>query len=330
MWKGKLLVVLFILFSAPVWAAGYIPKQFANTNTGDGLYPYSLNNKKQLPQTKNYTPPIGAGVTPMQQSGKRGVTKRPVRARAATAKQTQNNYSGQPRRVVQRPNVARSAANTNYTPRNTNHTIDNRRVVARGAAIPVQTRSKTVKRVTTSSNSNTSAISSQQCFAKYKDCMESYCKREDTAYNRCYCSAKLAQIDSKYQGEIDSLVQQIVELQNKPTISDSDEPLTSVETYWRETVEKYTGTNSWDNIDTNIQIALDNIDWADNATRVRGQNAFNTGHQYCVNYLTACSHMATNLRDAYKSEITRDCATYEESLKRLKTIAESVVEQYSK
>ncbi len=38
--------------------------------------------------------------------------------------------------------------------------------------------------------------------------------------------------------------------------------------------------------------------------------------------------MASNLRDAYKSEIARDCSTYEDTLKKIKNIAESVIEHY--
>ena len=59
-----------------------------------------------------------------------------------------------------------------------------------------------------------------------------------------------------------------------------------------------------------------NIKWADMESRVRGQNAFATGHQYCVNHLRSCSSMSSNMRDAYKSEISRDCAAYESSLQK--------------
>ena len=62
------------------------------------------------------------------------------------------------------------------------------------------------------------------------------------------------------------------------------------------------------------------------ASRVRGQNAFAAGHTYCVNHLRACSSMASNLRDAYKSETERDCSTYEKTLERIQMAAESVIE----
>lgn len=91
--------------------------------------------------------------------------------------------------------------------------------------------------------------------------------------------------------------------------------------YWMSTIGKYTGDNSW----TNLENAL-NIDWAGTESRVRGQQAFVTGHEYCAQHLRGCYYMATNLRDAYRSEIARDCNAYEQSLMRLKNAAESLIE----
>lgn len=323
--KGIFLFSLLVVCSTPVVAANYVPKQlFTDTNTGEGLYPYSLNNRKHQPKVRNYISPIGGGITPMQQTGKRGVVKRPVRARARTA--TTSSVVTQPRNVVQRTNVARSAANTTMMRNNTNRNVGNRGVVARSASTQSVARSANTRRVVTTSETN--IVSSQKCFAGYKECMEMYCLREDTPYNRCYCSAKLAQIDSKYQNKIDSLIQEIMLLANKTDGSDSTETLTPVEDYWQEMVGVYTGTNPWLNIDENIKQVYENLNWADTETRVRGQNAFNIGHQYCVQYLHSCAYMASNLRDAYKSEIARDCSTYEDTLKKIKNIAESVIEHY--
>ena len=86
---------------------------------------------------------------------------------------------------------------------------------------------------------------------------------------------------------------------------------------------KYTGDNSWTNIDN-----LLDIDWSSMESRVRGQNAFMTGHEYCVQHLRGCFYMASNLRDAYRSMINTDCATYESSLQKLKNAAESVLGAY--
>lgn len=162
------------------------------------------------------------------------------------------------------------------------------------------------------------AVSSARCMADYVDCMNDYCERADTEYNRCYCSSQLAQIDSMYQPAIDSLIKEILTIRNESywTAEEMDE-------YWMETVGQYTGGNSW----ANLEDALD-IDWAGTESRVRGQQAFAMGHQYCVQHLRGCSYMQTNMRDAYRSEIARDCAAYETSLQKLKNAAESIVEAY--
>ena len=329
MWKGCFLAVLLSVLSMPVMAASnYIPKQFSNTSTGEGMYPYSLNNRRNETvntQKRNNVSGIGGGGAPMQSVGKRGVVKRPSPARAATTITNTKTTSTNNRRVVPRSNVARSGTNTNAM-RNTY--TSNRNVVARSGTRSnglhsINARSTTVRRQATNTTTS-SNVSSQKCFANYKECMEMYCKREDTAYNRCYCSAKLAQIDSKYQKTIDDKIKQIIELQNttiKP--NPDDEELSTVKDYWEETVQQYTGTNPWVDIDK----ALD-IKWPDTETRFRGQNAFNIGHEYCVAHLRACSYMASNMRDAYKSEIARDCATYESTLQKIQYAAESVIANY--
>lgn len=146
--------------------------------------------------------------------------------------------------------------------------------------------------------------------------MNGYCQRENTKYNRCYCSAKLSQIDAEYQTQIDSLIKQILTIQGTNQWSDAE-----MNEYWMSTIGKYTGDNSWVNLDN----ALD-IDWASLESRVRGQQAFATGHEYCVQHLRGCYYMAANMRDAYRSEIARDCTTYEQALQKLKNAAESIIE----
>ncbi len=162
------------------------------------------------------------------------------------------------------------------------------------------------------------AVSSSRCLADYTSCMDDYCERADSAYNRCYCSAKLAQIDSTYQPAIDGLIKELLTVKGTNNWTDAE-----MNEYWMSTVGKYSETNSWTNLDNAL-----NIDWASTESRVRGQNAFNTGHEYCVQHLRGCYYMAANLRDAYRSEIARDCAAYESQLQRLKTAAESLVESY--
>lgn len=158
-----------------------------------------------------------------------------------------------------------------------------------------------------------------RCLADYTECMNGYCQREKTAYNRCYCSSKLARIEAQYQPEIDRLIKEILTVQNKNQWTDEE-----MNEYWMNNIGKYTSDNSW----VNLGNALDSIDWAGTESRVRGQQAFATGHDYCVQHLRACAYMGNNLRDAYRSEISRDCATYETSLQRLKNAAESILESY--
>ncbi len=248
------------------------------------------------------------------------------------------------RRVVPRTNTttARAATNTPITTPSapiarsgTNTATPNtRRVVARRGNLRGNEQQTVVQNNNTSrshpTNTNRSAttsaytlkptesVSSTRCLADYTECMNGYCMRENTAYNRCYCSARLSQIDAEYQNQIDGLIKQILTVQTTNNWSDDE-----MNEYWMSTVGKYSGENSWTNLDNAL-----NIDWAGMESRVRGQNAFTTGHEYCVQHLRGCYYMAGNLRDAYRSEIARDCDTYEQSLQRLKNAAESIVESY--
>lgn len=255
-----------------------------------------------------------------------------------------------PRRVVARSGVpasaARSATANQMTPaaqRSATTTTGGnnaRRVVARSGMPASTARSATANRMAPAARATRGDVSyaaqaaaaspnmaatgaevwsSARCLADYTECMNGYCQRENTKYNRCYCSAKLSQIDAAYKPAIDSLIKQILTLE-------SSGPWTKEEMneYWDNLVTKHTGTNSWQKLDDAL-----NIDWAATESRVRGQQAFNTGHEYCVQYLRGCSYMASNLRDVYRSEIARDCASYEQSLQLLKNAAESIVESYS-
>ncbi len=301
----KIFFIFTVVFFACAnsFAVNTVPQRFTTVTSHDDVYPYVLNN------TKTNTKSVSSSKATT--AARRAVVSRPQRARATT--NTTTPKATTTRRVVQRTNnKARAATN------NSNNVRYNTNVSAR-ATTPVRTANAARATVTTTSSYNTTEkISSQRCMSDYKECMENYCKREDTAYNRCYCSAKLSQIDSKYQNKIDELIQKIIKLQYG-TSATSDE----IKEYWDKTVGVYTGDNPWVNIDNAL-----NIEWADTQSRVRGQNAFNTGHQYCVQHLRGCYYMASNLRDAYKSEIARDCETYEKSLQKIQDAAESVIESY--
>lgn len=309
--------LMSVIVASNCWAANnFIPKKFNTVTSHDDVYPYVLNNAKQN-ATKTTTSTNTISSTSASPIGKRGVVKRVTNARAATNQNTYSNNETSTRRVVSRSNsVTARAATSNYNPRILNNrntsNVSTRSVQKEQARI-------TTTRSTTNDSTYGVSVSSQRCFADYKECMEMYCLREDTAYNRCYCSSKLAQIDSKYQNKIESLIQQIIKLQYGGTTATSEE----IKEYWDQTVGIYTGTNPW----VNIENAL-NIEWADAQSRTRGQKAFNIGHEYCTQNLRACSYMASNMRDAYKSEIARDCETYEKTLQKIKDAAESVIESY--
>jgi len=306
-----------MIFASTAFAANnFIPKKFTTVTSHDDVYPYRLNNTKPSNTNKKNISTNTIGTTSASPIGKRGVVKRQTNARAATT--GNQNYSNDNRRVVSRNNTttARVVANTNSNPR----VSDGRSVQTVSARqTPVAHRNSNTVRTVSSGSVTNERVSSQRCFADYKECMEMYCQREDTAYNRCYCSAKLSQIDSKYQKKIDDLIQQIIKLQYNNPDATSEE----IKEYWDQTIGVYTHTNPW----VDIENAL-NIEWPDSQSRIRGQQAFNTGHDYCVRNLRACYYMASNMRDAYKSEIARDCEAYEKTLQKIQNAAESVVESY--
>jgi len=277
------------------------------------MYPY-LNNQmrttlKPTDPTSPSTSPINAVVRTEQLSAPRRVVARTAKP-ASTTVATPTTPA---RRVVARASV--------QTPQQKTH----RSVVSRAKPqTDDSSRLESTYLYRTSENAvsnptNIQTISSARCLADYTECMDRYCVREETEYNRCFCSAKLAQIDATYQPAIESLIKQIIALKNGSSHW-SDEEMNE---YWMETIGKYTGDNSWTKIDEFL-----NIDWSTTENRTRGQNAFATGHEYCVQHLQGCFYMASNLRDAYRSKINTDCATYEKSLQRLKVAAEAVIGAY--
>lgn len=291
--KSIFFFMTFLFAAVNAYAVNnYIPQKFNTVTSYNDIYPYRLNNTKTNTNAKD----ISAATD-----------RRAVVPRSNVARTASNTPTTQPRGVVQRSNTRAGTVNASAT-------------AARSAVAPMRVRNTNTTRTTTTNYYTTNERpSSQRCMSDYKECMEDYCKREDTAYNRCYCSAKLAQIDAKYQDKIDKLIQQIIHLQyNTNTTSDE------IKEYWDQTIGTQTGDNPWVNIDNAL-----NIEWADTQSRIRGQNAFNIGHQYCSQHLRACYYMASNLRDAYKSEIARDCEAYEKGLQRIQDAAESVIESYN-
>lgn len=336
---------------------------YVSENTYNNLYPYMNNSMRtnlnpgttpsqsnapinvltRTQNTSNSTSTrnvVSRSATPASTSASSSNNARSATSASAATARAATGNSTSTRRVTARSaspsnlTTARSSTTTN-TARAASPVSSTRRVVARSGTSTASTgtmqsantrtsrqdgnvsTARETSQVATYTSTGT-PISSARCMADYTECMNGYCERENTEYNRCYCSSKLAQIDAQYKPAIDSLIKEILTVKNGNNWTDEE-----MNEYWMDVIGKYTGENSW----TNLEDALD-IDWASTESRVRGQQAFAMGHEYCVQYLKGCAYMQTNLRDAYSSEIARDCATYESSLQKLKNAAESIVEAY--
>lgn len=303
-------------------AAGYV-----SANTYNNLYPY-MNNKMRTSLNPGTTPTqnnaqintLARTVQTASSSNRRVVPRTATAARAATTTGTtvaaaSSANSTTARRVVPRRTTARAATgNVNMMRGVASATGGARGRAVRDDASTVVRSSDNLVQTTTTGETITSA----RCYADYTECMNDYCQRKDTAYNRCFCSSRLAQIDATYQPAITELVNKILALKTTKQWSDDE-----MNEYWMDRVGKYTGDNSWTKLDN-----LLDIDWSSADNRTNGQNAFVAGHSYCAQHLRGCFYMATNLRDAYRSEIARDCASYEQSLQKIKSAAESIVGSY--
>ena len=330
--RKRILFLISLFTIAPAALAMTRDAQLTNT-TGynyNYMYPYMNNamrtNLNPGVTTSQSLSPINTVVKTTalpNTTARRVVPRRTSNARTATPQSAPTALNNS-RRVISRG--ASGAASRRTIPTAT--TPGARRVVARSAMAPGATMRGTSNReqntylYRTSSNaaamateSTTPRVTSGRCLADYTACMNNYCERPNTAYNRCYCSSKLSQIDSQYMSNIESLINQILTM--KSTNRWTDEEMNE---YWMSTVGKYRGENSWVNLDNALT-----IDWSSTESRVRGQTAFTTGHEYCIQHLRGCAYMISNLRDAYRSEIARDCATYESSLQRIKNAAESIL-----
>lgn len=319
----KIFLVILALMPMAAGARNVVSRAARVTNTPTSgytynyMYPY-LNN--QMRQTLNpgdanaqSTSPINVVVktTPMVNSNNANV-RNIVPRRAARSGTTARAATG----VAGNTTSGTRLATGSYAPANAaNNTM--RRVSPRGSVA----RSGRVTTTTLgTSNSTTSPIyvSSSRCLSDYIECMNGYCVRGDAAYNRCFCSSRLAQIESTYQPQIDSLIQQLLRVRDTTTWTDAE-----MAEYWYDKIGQYVGENAWERLDD----ALD-IDWSSADERMQGQNAYLTGHEYCMNNLKNCASASPNMRDVYRTEIARDCSAYETSLDRLKTALESALETY--
>ena len=147
--------------------------------------------------------------------------------------------------------------------------------------------------------------------------MDSYCRRQNTQYDRCYCSSRLQQLDAEYKPAIDDLVRKITMLQHGGIMDGMTQE--EINEYWRET---FGGSNAM----ASLNEAL-NISWAGMESSVRGQNAFIAGDNFCKQNLRGCFYMSENLRSMYRTTIGQDCRKYESYLQRMKSGAEQIAAQ---
>ncbi len=301
----------FALYAAAAMAAVRKPAMYVDPNAYAYMYPY-MNNQMRT----DLNP--GANVL---------MTNNPIDVVVKTKRVSE------PRRVVSRSTSQSTArAATTTTAPATNST---RRVVARAASPRVESSpargatrgiaQRTAQNKTRATANVTETVTvtydvpTTRCLAGYTECMDNYCTRANTAYNRCYCSARLTQIDSKYQDEINDMTLQIIRLRGGGQWTDEE-----MNEYWMERVGGYVGENSW----MRLENAID-IDWPTPEERLQGQTVFLTGHEYCVAHLKNCASMASNMRDAYRSRISRDCDTYEQNMQRIHNAAAAMIEYYS-
>ena len=245
-------------------------------------------------------------------------------ARAATPQQAGGSLppvAQQGRRVVARSGintmVARSAAPMQMGVMQPAAT-QQRRVVARAAIVNPRSGNTPYEVATALPN-----VSTNQCMADYAACMNGYCQRDNTPYNRCYCSPQLAQIDAELRPAIDDIVSRLAIMKAGGNPNGENMTDQEWEDYWQQTFGQYTDQNNMAALNSAL-----NINWMDTESSVRGQNAFITGHEYCIQHLVACAYMSSNLRDAYRSDIARDCAAYRDYLTKIKTAGQTILSQF--
>jgi hypothetical protein len=286
----------------------------------DSEYSVSSNQAMARTMTNSARTPLSNYARPTAGDAK---SARRVVARSASAPQAQ----AQARSARPVANGAGAANTANTARAAVAPAVSARRVVSRGRSASAST-AREVGMTTTpgaaaatyvQAAQTTGDITMAQCLSGYSECMDNYCHRQNTKYDRCYCSAKLQQLDSEYKPAIDELIKKIAILKNGGEIADGMTQ-EEINEYWNGMFGA-TGSNSMEDLDNAL-----NIDWAGTESSVRGQNAFVAGDNYCRQHLTGCFYMAENMKSMYRTTIGQDCKKYETNLKKLKYAAERAVD----
>ncbi|MDR2685276.1 MAG: hypothetical protein LBB23_00695 [Rickettsiales bacterium] len=188
-------------------------------------------------------------------------------------------------------------------------TSTGRRITARGGHNTGAARSATVQtggRLTPNAGSvplaqttGASEVSLSQCMADYKKCMDGYCSRPASKYDRCYCSAKLAQLDAKFQPQIEMAQKKLAVLSVSGKVDD------------------------WSATD-----AGNVFDWAGTEATIKGQEAYLAGNNVCSKRMYGCYYAASQLTNLYRSEMSKSCKAYENYLTAFLNSLEAQVANY--
>ncbi len=337
---GGLFVCLSIIMATDTANSAYAPSSFIYQPTYNTMQPFMNDTMRMALRSDaaDNSPDqaavfsrsaVGAGDTPVSQFVRQnaGVAKSNAR-RVVSRNAINSNNSAQPRAVVARG--AGTAKSRVVLPQSQPFISNARASVSPTISLNRKVAPRASRASTTISSSRTTStetlnvvaqdsVGAAQCLADYKSCMDGYCQRKNTIYNRCYCGADLARIETTLRPQVEEVLRQLMIIKNGG-IPSSGMTNAELEELWQDTFYQYTGTNDMATLNSAL-----NIEWPDEASNMRGQKAFAMGHEYCVQHLRGCFYMATNLRDSYRSDIARDCTSYENYLNKLKLAGEAVI-----
>ncbi len=241
--------------------------------------------------------------------GKRGVVARSgaSMARAGTTSMASSVTSTSPARVassasagrgvVARSGTSTARAGTTSMARSTTNARSGTNTINQSTAIVTD-------------DPNASAVSSDRCIADYQKCMDGYCLTETSKYKRCFCSDRLIEIENGVQPSIDGLMEEIVASQ----IGDSaSKDYMSIQ-------EMQADLASLGSLENSLK-----IDWAKASNQLKGQAAYDTANNYCLQHLQGCYYMQSTLKNVYRSEVNKACMTYEAGLKQIEANAKKIL-----
>ncbi|MDR0449583.1 MAG: hypothetical protein LBG89_03975 [Rickettsiales bacterium] len=209
-------------------------------------------------------------------------------ARSATAAPANTKQAGASRRVVprQQNNTAVNKARAAQAKANTAMTSARSGAVVGSAGIAPSGQVNSSRVIPASNLVETGSDTSlTQCMSEYKKCMDSYCHRPNTKWDRCYCSPRMAQLDGQFQPKIEKAERLLVALSISGKNADYADLAAGIE-----------------------------FDWASAETRIQGQEAFTTAARVCNERLRPCFSVAGQLVNLYRSEMNKDCQRYEANL----------------